>query len=34
VIAYVFHFPPSELWDMDGEEIVFWIERAKELNRK
>jgi len=24
----VFHFPPSELWAMDAEELRFWTARA------
>lgn len=28
-VAYAFHFPPSELWGMDVEELIFWHEQAE-----
>ena len=31
VIAFVFHFPPSELWEFGPSEIVFWIEQANRI---
>jgi hypothetical protein len=31
-LAAVFHFQPSELWTMDGRELVFWHEQARRLN--
>jgi hypothetical protein len=27
-LALVFHWPPSELWEMDIDEIFDWRERA------
>ncbi|WP_281182836.1 GpE family phage tail protein [Billgrantia gudaonensis] len=33
-MAYVFHFPPSELWEMDVRELTFWLQRAKRLKRR
>ncbi|MBI4211059.1 MAG: GpE family phage tail protein [Deltaproteobacteria bacterium] len=30
-LAYAFHFPPSELWEMDIAEILFWMDRLKEV---
>lgn len=33
MIAYVFHFPPSELWEMDVQELRWWQERAKRLRK-
>jgi hypothetical protein len=29
LIAYTFHFPPSEIWEMDAQEIDFWAGEAK-----
>jgi len=23
-VAYVFRIPPSEIWEMDMEELAFW----------
>jgi len=25
------HFQPSELWEMDAEELFFWLERRREI---
>ena len=33
MLAYIFHFQPSELWNMDGKEIAFWNKRAVEIAR-
>ena len=33
-VAYAFHFPPSELWEMTVEELLFWDERAHRINEK
>jgi hypothetical protein len=32
-IAFVYHFPPSELWAMeiDGWEVEFWIAEATKI---
>ena len=27
-VAYVFHFPPSELWAMEQDELRFWFDAA------
>jgi hypothetical protein len=32
VIAATFHFPPSEIWAMDLDELAFWVKRAKWVN--
>jgi len=34
VFAMLFHFPPSELWLMDGDEIRFWAEVAQQVLQK
>ena len=35
-IAFVFHFPPSQLKELDTQELIFWhkeaIEKAKFFN--
>jgi len=23
-VAYAYHFPPAELWEMDFAELLFW----------
>ncbi len=28
-IAYYLHFPPSEIWDMELDEICFWCEQIQ-----
>ncbi len=28
------HFQPSELWEMDAEEIAFWLDRQKEIYQR
>lgn len=33
-VAYAFHFPPSELWAMELEELEFWLERARWINEQ
>lgn len=25
------NIPPSELWEMDGSELLFWLERLREI---
>lgn len=30
-IAYVFHFPSSDIWEMDYEELLFWKSRAENI---
>lgn len=27
------NIPPSELWEMDGPELIFWIERLEEISK-
>lgn len=34
VVAYTFHFPPSELWVMDIDELMDWHAQAKAINKK
>ncbi|WP_352752138.1 GpE family phage tail protein [Mesorhizobium sp. M0204] len=29
-IAVIFHWPPSEMWEMDLSELVMWRTRAAE----
>ncbi|MBI4209531.1 MAG: GpE family phage tail protein [Deltaproteobacteria bacterium] len=29
-LAFIFHFQPSELWEMEAEDLLFWMERARE----
>lgn len=33
-IAVIFHWPPSELWEMDLDELAMWRKRAEERVRK
>lgn len=33
-IAYVFHFPPSELWNMEIEELMEWHRQAARINEQ
>ena len=28
----MFHFPPSELWEMDWDELQFWSRQAERLS--
>jgi hypothetical protein len=28
------HVPPSELWEMDGEEFIFWFDRLKDITEQ
>lgn len=30
-IAYTFNFPPSEIWEMYWDEIMFWFEGAEKI---
>ncbi|RWQ35858.1 MAG: GpE family phage tail protein [Mesorhizobium sp.] len=32
-IAVIFHWPPSEMWEMDLSEIVMWRKLAAERAR-
>jgi hypothetical protein len=34
VFAMLFHFPPSELWAMSGDDIRFWALAADNLLQK
>ena len=29
-LAAVFHWPPSEMWDMDVEDLFMWREHARQ----
>jgi len=31
LIAYVFHWPPSELYELKPEDIVFWYDRGRDI---
>jgi hypothetical protein len=33
-IAATFHFPPSEIWDMNAEELLFWHDQAARINSR
>ncbi|WP_420825395.1 GpE family phage tail protein [Rhodocyclus purpureus] len=30
-MAWTFHFPPSDLWEMDAAELDFWADEAKRI---
>jgi hypothetical protein len=30
----VFHFPPSELWELEIDDLMFWLDRAKWANQR
>lgn len=30
-LALFFHFQPSELWEMDAEDMMFWMAREQEI---
>ena len=32
-VAATFHFPPSEIWAMEGAELLFWHTQAARINR-
>jgi len=31
-LAAVFHFQPSDLWNMDGDELLMWHAQAVRVN--
>jgi hypothetical protein len=31
IVAFTFHFPLSELWALDREDLRFWTEKAIEI---
>lgn len=33
-VAYAFHFPASELWEMDLEELLFWHKQAVRISKR
>jgi hypothetical protein len=33
-IATTFHFPPSEIWGMSTDDLLFWHEQAACVNRR
>jgi hypothetical protein len=33
-VAVTFHFPPSEIWEMTTEELIFWHAQAARVNRR
>jgi len=33
VIAYTFHFPEQEIWEMDMEKLIFWSDGVDQINR-
>jgi hypothetical protein len=34
LLAHEFHFQPSELWEMESEDLVFWMERHEEVRSR
>ena len=33
-IAYSFHFPPSEIWEMEISDLIFWNRGTSFINEK
>lgn len=33
-VAYTFHFPASELWEMDAEELMDWHGQATRIHEQ
>lgn len=33
-VAYLFHFPPSELWGMDINELIMWHKEGRGIHGK
>ncbi len=33
-LAHEYHFQPSELWQMDVDELLFWHEELVRINEK
>lgn len=33
-VASVFHFQPSELWEMEIDELMMWHDQAKRINER
>ncbi|MDR1276382.1 MAG: GpE family phage tail protein [Candidatus Accumulibacter sp.] len=31
MIAYLFHFPPSEIWSMSLSDMAFWQREAEKI---
>lgn len=31
VLAYLFHIPPGELFEMDADDLDFWRQRSEEI---
>lgn len=34
LFAYYFKFPPSEMWEFDGYDFIFWHEHLLEAVRR
>jgi hypothetical protein len=34
VIAATFHFPASQIWDMDARDLTFWVRQAEWINAR
>ena len=32
LIAYTFHFQPSEVWEFNSVDIEFWLKRLEEIS--
>ena len=32
-VAATFHFPPSEIWAMEVDELLYWHAQALRINR-
>lgn len=33
-IAFIFHWPPSVMWEMELSELMHWRERAIEIHNR
>jgi hypothetical protein len=33
-VAFTFHFPPSELWEMPIDELMEWHKQATRINEQ
>lgn len=34
MIASTFHFPAAELWEMEAEDLRFWVDQVAWLNKR
>lgn len=33
-LAYFYHFQPSELWEMDVDDLIIWFDQAVRINEQ